>query len=450
MKKHNIVNGDYAVSELVGGMILIAIAVMAFSSIYMYVLPLPIPSPEPHAKLMGYVDDVGNVVIQHMGGESIDAYRIVVRNDSGTLINSQVYQESEDKWKIGECKFPPIESPLIEENDTVRIIVYSMEQESEQQIFDGILKGKTGEVFITENAMLISSLRTDTIDEDLICFNYTIYPTIDASTYIYKWLVNGNSLTEIYLPFDTNNSIYTKDYSDNGYNGTINEAEWTNNGRVGGAYYFSGASDYISMNLPSVFNDISNNDFTICFWIKSDDTSDDWRVVTMASKDNSNFVTIFQYGTEIHIGLCEDGIKRAMRTENLTSNTWYHITGLWDASEKSLSVYLNGYNCEEIGNRNFAMGVGDDLFDIGHGSASSRFWYGYIDEFEIYDRVLSTEQIYQIYMSTKEGNSDKRVIVSEETNLGDVWQCIVIPNDSTQDGTSIESNTLDIVRYDGD
>jgi len=76
MKKHNIVNGDYAVSELVGGMILIAIAVMAFSSIYMYVLPLPIPSPEPHAKLMGYVDDVGNAVIQHMGSNTTHGRRI--------------------------------------------------------------------------------------------------------------------------------------------------------------------------------------------------------------------------------------------------------------------------------------------------------------------------------------------------------------------------------------
>ena len=35
MKKHNLISGDYAVSEVVGGLILVTIAVMAFSSIYM-------------------------------------------------------------------------------------------------------------------------------------------------------------------------------------------------------------------------------------------------------------------------------------------------------------------------------------------------------------------------------------------------------------------------------
>ena len=95
------------------------------------------------------------------------------------------------------------------------------------------------------------------------------------------------------------------------------------------------------------------------------------------------------------------------------------------------------------------MGVGEGLLELGHASASSRFWYGYIDEFEVYDRVLSADQIYQTYISTKDGDSDKRVVVSGETIFGDVWQCIVTPNDGTQDGTSIESNILNIVIYGG-
>jgi hypothetical protein len=95
------------------------------------------------------------------------------------------------------------------------------------------------------------------------------------------------------------------------------------------------------------------------------------------------------------------------------------------------------------------MGVGEGLLALGHGSASSRFWYGYIDEFEVYDRVLSADQIYQTYISTKDGNCDERVVVSRETIFGNVWQCIVTPNDGTQDGTSIESNILNIVTYGG-
>ena len=137
-----------------------------------------------------------------------------------------------------------------------------------------------------------------------------------------------------------------------------------------------------------------------------------------------------------------------MRTETLLSNTWYHITGVWDASEKSLEIYTNGEVSEETGNRNYANGAQTGLH-IGHGAASSRFWLGYIDDFQIYDCTLSSSQINQIYLGSKDGSSDKRVIVSEETTLGDVWQVAVIPNDGTQDGTAVTSNTLQIVSYGG-
>ena len=183
-------------------------------------------------------------------------------------------------------------------------------------------------------------------------------------------------------------------------------------------------------------------------WLKSDDITDDWRTVLEARKDTRKFVKFFQQGTEIHFGVSDDGIKRAVRTENLSSNTWYHITGVWDASEKSLEIYTNGERSIEIGNRNYAYGA-QNGFHIGHGTASSRFWFGYIDDLQVYSRTLSPNQINQIYLDTKDGLSDTRVVVSEETALDDVWQVVVTPNDGTQDGTPVASNTLQIVSYDG-
>ncbi len=214
------------------------------------------------------------------------------------------------------------------------------------------------------------------------------------------------------------------------------------------AYYFSGSSDYIEFDLPTPFNDISNTDLTISLWLKSDDITDDWRSLLEARYDTKNFIRIFQCGTEIHFGVSDDGIKRAVRTENLSSNTWYHITGVWDASEKSIEVYTNGEVSEEAGNRNYANGAQTGLH-IGHGTASSRFWLGYIDDFQVYDRALSSNQINQIYLGSKDGFTDERVIVSDETTLDDVWHVVVTPNDGTQDGTAVTSNTLQIVSYSG-
>jgi len=335
--------------------------------------------------------------------------------------------------------------------------VYSFKEDGGNAVvFDGILFGpkeqeaspSPPEILPLFHPMLISSLRTDTTDEDLICFNYNMTPEIDALTYIYKWMVNGVSFAEILLPFDTESDTIVKDYSDNDNKGTVSGAVWTDEGVVGGAYYFSGASDYIEFDLPPPFYDISNTDFTISLWLKSDDINDDWRSVLEARYDTKNFIRMFQCGTEIHFGVSDDGIKRAVRTETLSSNTWYHITGVWDASEKSLEIYTNGEVSEETGNRNYANGAQTGLH-LGHGTASSRFWLGYIDDFQVYSRTLSSNQINQIYLGSKDGSSDKRVIVSEETALGDVWQVVVTPNDGTQDGTAVASNTLQIVSYGG-
>jgi hypothetical protein len=49
----------------------------------------------------------------------------------------------------------------------------------------------------------------------------------------------------------------------------------------------------------------------------------------------------------------------------------------------------------------------------------------------------------------KNGHSDKSVIVSGEIKLGDIWKCIVTPNDGVQDDASTESNIIQIVTYPG-
>ena len=68
--------------------------------------------------------------------------------------------------------------------------------------------------------------------------------------------------------------------------------------------------------------------------------------------------------------------------------------------QSTVSACIYGELFTKAGERNFALGSGVDLLEIGHGTASSKFWEGYLDEFELYDRVLSQEQIYQIYLST--------------------------------------------------
>ena len=618
MKRNISFNEEYAVSELVGGLLLILIAVMVFSVIYLFVFPLPLPEAESNVDLMGYVTDGGLAVLVHMGGESLSSYRIDVSYLNRTLISSTSYENPDDAWGIGEYVFPLTDIYLNSDDDMVRIIVYNIEDESREAVFDAILTGKTGPPpSVPFPSMLISSLLTNTVDEDLICFNYTIEPKINASTYIYNWSVAGNPIMDMLLPFDTNSANTAKDYSGNSYDGTIVGPVWFSNGVVGGSYQFDGIDDYIS--LPYCFDDSYIDEITVEAWIKTNSTSG-----TIASFNRSILWELgISNGLAIWSTNANGDAANTIGVTNLSDGNWHHVAVAYDYFTGNSAIYVNGTidKNENVYNPWEQLGTGDTpTGDIGLGSAAveeiifstgfetqdegsewakdedrtndpldyavfdilasdslsprtgsysiggsgdlvynwqrrhtahnrtaidiSQYedvtvstWYSYkdtesddelglyywdgsdwepifeefnpdtggsgqepwtyaetqipnsidtlilqfwwststdreyvaiddleivgmpvsgnnnfsgsIDDFRIYNRALSTEQIYQNYLCTKDGFSDKSVIVSEETLLGDIWRCMVTPNDSIQNDDAVMSNSLEIVSYGG-
>jgi hypothetical protein len=416
---------------------------LAFTAIYNFVFPLPDSDfTNSNVKISGYVASDGTIILEHIGGEVLTTYRIIVRDENDTLLSSISYSDENDWFQIGNTIIPTV-SKLKEENDSLRIQVIDL-RENEEMIFDGILYGKTNVEPINQNEipMLISSLFTDTSCEDLIFSNHTIEPVIDAKTYIVNWFVNGKSIYEILMPFDTNDSVSTKDYSGNNYNGTIINAQWIESDKGNGAYYFDGSSSYITMQAPDILKNISGNDFTISFLIKSYNPLEDHKVI-LESGGGKDFITIFQFGGEIHAGLYVDKVKRAVRTNEISNYTWYHIAVVWDSFNEELQIFSNGIESIEPGYRTFSQGTNDFLV-LGRGSTSSGFFHGELDQLEIFNIALSEEQIYQSYLSSISGVINQKVIVSEETKINDLWHAEVIPNDGVVDGEKVISNFITI------
>jgi len=453
MRKYYLIKDNHAVSEVIGGMVLILIAIASFSAIYMFVFPLPFESDSINVDLAGLVDNNGNAFIKHMGGDSLESYRVIVRELNGELILSEMYNT---RWEIGGI-FDNIPM-LLNESNKVHVMIFNIyEDGGEELVFDGILQGN----YVINNLnpypyMLVSSLLTNSSAEDLICYNFIIkdlYP--NASRFVYNWLVNGFPIADVILTFDVNSSNSTRDYSGNGNDGEVVSAKWTNEGIIGGAYYFDGASDHISFdNLPNVFNAIYRNHLTISFWLKSDVITDDHRVVFEAAQDSQNFVKIFQYNSQIHFAVRVNKGKKVdnvVRTYNLSSNVWYNIVCTWDAGLDECKIYVDGilYDESNDGYRQYSIGTEVGTMELAHGAASSRFWLGYIDELQIFSYTLSPEQIFQSYLSAILGDTNKSVLISEETSLEDIWEVIIIPLNSEQDFDSINTNDLEIINYGG-
>jgi len=446
MGSKHLIRDTYAVSsETIDSILLLGTAVIAFGVVTATILPIPFPSETPHVDLSAYIRG-DYVFIEHMGGEPLDFSKTEVSVSIGDTPKPKPSLHEINNNGLWECG----EFLQYYYNTTDIVSVLVVDTVSNTVLLQGNLRRGETPWIGAPPPILVSSLRTDTVDEDLTAYALPVQG-FDAHTFIYNWKRNGASIAQLLMPFDTQSLSSTRDYSGNGYNGNVYGATWISNGMVGGAYYFDGKNDYISISLPEVFNNLYTNNFTISLWIKSEDittNTSQQECILEAYYDENNFVQLFQYESAIQFGVCVNGDKKAVKTSSLQSNTWYHITATWSTLYDSLTIYLNGQPSTSGGSRDYQNG-NTRLLSLGQKTNKSDGFSGYIDELQIYPYLRSQEQIYQDYLDTKDGLTDHRTIVSRETSLGETWSCVITPNNANQDGDVEESDNLIITSYGG-
>lgn len=140
--------GDRAVAEIVGSILLLAIAVAVFSVIYMQVLSDEGPSPETHVTIVGKLEG-NNLVFEHRRGEGIDIDSIISLYFEGNLLFSGKISNLLDNsslqngiWDIGEriVYTPPPEVIPTSLQNLVQIRGHIADKRTNSLVFWGILQ----------------------------------------------------------------------------------------------------------------------------------------------------------------------------------------------------------------------------------------------------------------------------------------------------------------------
>ena len=117
----------------------------------------------------------------------------------------------------------------------------------------------------------------------------------------------------------------------------------------------------------------------------------------------------------------------------LTAGTWYHLVVTVDLTEKSMSLYINGVISSTVSNE-AAPDVAPDTSPYNDPqvmswlSSEPIYTPGYVDEFAIWDRVLSATEVSLLYRS---GNG---LFYPDTTNDGtttDIYKCESVSDDKT-------------------
>ncbi len=236
--------------------------------------------------------------------------------------------------------------------------------------------------------------------------NFSIIESNLASL-IYNW--NGTNFTMyndslvLMMNFENisalgENTTRIVDISNYGNNGTVSRAIWNSSGKYGGAYNFNGSNN-VFINISNSAS-LNSTNFTISAWIKA--TS--WRLNSwegsIVNKDTIGISGFFlRTGSNgklsFGIGNTSGGWSEVISGSIMSTNIWYNVMGIYNGT--TISTFINGALINtalapnyQTSNSNIFIGSGYDL---------ARTFNGLIDEVRIWNRSLSTPEIYQQYVS---------------------------------------------------
>ncbi len=216
-----------------------------------------------------------------------------------------------------------------------------------------------------------------------------------------------------YYPFNGN----ANDASGNGNNGVVNGATLTSDrtGNANAAYNFNGSSSLIEIPDTNKFN--LSRDFTISTWVNAIEFGTQRSIVTKYKMlDDAFSFDIKNAKLSLQTASSPANWITATSNQNLQSNTWYHLVGIKDYSNRLFKLYVNGelifqQTCNDTTSRSGANLIFGNYKN--NALNPSVVFSGKLDDIAIYNRALTQSEITSLYNS----NSCIANITNNDTSI---------------------------------
>jgi len=212
----------------------------------------------------------------------------------------------------------------------------------------------------------------------------------------------GISRNGLVVEYKLDNSLV--DTGPNGYDLAGSPAGYVNNRKASANSAINLTESYVYGD-DYIFGGANIDNITVSFWLYKITTKiETANLFSIAAFAQSVAMFRVNWGNSVFILRWND------QTNNDTSenwsytqslNTWYHLCFVCNKSDKKIYGYLNGSllftSTNEFNGCKWYSG--GDLLQLGRNSSSSPAYLsgGYIDDFRIYERVLTTDEITALY-----------------------------------------------------
>ncbi len=201
--------------------------------------------------------------------------------------------------------------------------------------------------------------------------------------------------------FDQGSGTTASDTSGNNRHATLtgSGATWTSSARLGAfALNLSGANSYAQASGPVVN---TTNSFTATAWVRLNSLSGYQTILSIDGNQVSGFYLQLNAGAGGRFAfnrLASDSSSAASTVAVAgsapTTGTWYHLAGVYNASAKTLALYVNGTLQQSVSYTPVWRANGNTA--IGRGKFSGNnvdFVNGTIDDARVYASALTASQI---------------------------------------------------------
>ena len=230
--------------------------------------------------------------------------------------------------------------------------------------------------------------------------------------------VNSSGLVG-YWRFENESLGFATDYSGWNNTGTLtnmnnagNSTSGPTTGRFGKAMQFDGVNDYIDFSLTNFNN--PTKEITVSAWVNINQMKNYNGII---ERNNWGVPGAISWGFVANssgfIFSVSNGVTRYNAFGLGSANTWYYLTGTYDGS--TVKIYINGVlqpNTQSVSKLTF------DSITYLRVSAAGDVMYGTIDEVQIWNRSLTTNEIAELYQSSVVYGTQTNFTFSEN-NTGD-------------------------------
>jgi hypothetical protein len=247
----------------------------------------------------------------------------------------------------------------------------------------------------------------------------TSFPTITKTQSISKSKAGGDGTDAGDLPDDTDligyypfdGSIDNKSGVDIGTmvyeqdDGTLHyEPSSVLGGGIGFKDLIAGSGDRLRIPQHSAFSAFQSVGFTFSFWCRGQQTStpDYSRILNL---DNGVFITVYntdpselRFWIDTSTGKSTEIVTSGL---NIFDTKWHHIVMKYVASTGVFSAFVDGQFVGEetkTGNLDITTTTGDLCLGNDSAASPSNPYWGYFDEFRIYDSALTDAEILALYL----------------------------------------------------